>query len=125
MENSNGFRSSNSNIIVEARRERYPRGCRVRLISMDNPNSKLMPGDMGTVEFVTDEGALFVNWDCGVSLVIYEVGQIRKVPEMSYAVNHYCNWTEKFDAIINRCIDAAQFFVSLSYIPSLRQMSQW
>lgn len=34
---------------VEAVRARYPAGTRVALVSMDDPYSRLKPGDRGTV----------------------------------------------------------------------------
>lgn len=54
--------------IVEQVRERYPSGTRVELVSMNDPYSKLKPGDQGTVNFVDDIGTVFINWDCGSSL---------------------------------------------------------
>ena len=59
-------------------RERFPKGTRVQLISMDDPYSKLKPGDRGTVDFVDAAGTIFVNWDCGSGLgVVYGVDRIR------------------------------------------------
>jgi hypothetical protein len=49
-------------------REQYPAGTRVELVRMNDPYSKLKPGDQGTVVFVDDIGTVFVNWDCGSSL---------------------------------------------------------
>lgn len=64
--------------IVEAVRARYPKGTRVELVSMDDPYSKLKPGDRGTVNHVDDTGTVFVNWDCGSGLgVVYGVNRIR------------------------------------------------
>lgn len=64
--------------IVEAVRARYPKGTRVELVSMDDPYSKLKPGDRGTVNHVDDTGTVFVNWDCGSGLgVVYGVDCIR------------------------------------------------
>lgn len=65
---------------VERVRRMYPRGCRVELISMDDPYSRLSPGDCGTVNMVDDTGTVFVGWDCGSSLgVVYGVDRIRKI----------------------------------------------
>ncbi len=65
---------------VEARRAQYPAGCRVELVSMDDPYSKLLPGAQGTVAFVDDTATVFVDWDCGSSLgVVYGVDHIRKL----------------------------------------------
>ena len=64
--------------IVEAVRARYPKGTRVELVSMDDPYSKLKPGDRGTVKSVDDTGTVFVSWDCGSGLgVAYGEDEIR------------------------------------------------
>ena len=47
--------------IVEAVRARYPKGTRVELVSMDDPYSRLKPGDRGTVKSVDDTGTVFVR----------------------------------------------------------------
>ena len=47
--------------IVEAARARYPKGTRVELVFMDDPYSRLKPGDRGTVEFVDDIATVHVN----------------------------------------------------------------
>ena len=49
--------------IVEAVRARYPKGTRVELVFMDDPYSRLKPGDRGTVEFVDDIATVHVKWD--------------------------------------------------------------
>lgn len=54
--------------VVEQIRKRYPSGIRVELVSMNDPYSKLKPGDQGTVNFVDDIGTVFIKWDCGSSL---------------------------------------------------------
>lgn len=65
---------------VERIRAAYPVGCRVELISMDDPYSTLQPGDQGTVKSVDDTGTVFVRWDCGSGLgVVYGVDQIKKL----------------------------------------------
>lgn len=66
--------------LVEYLKKLYPSGCRVELIQMDDPYSKLLPGERGTVEFVDAVGTVFVKWDCGSDLgAIYGVDQIRKL----------------------------------------------
>lgn len=61
-------------------KEQYPPGTRVELIYMDDPYSKLKPGDQGTVSFVDDIGTVHINWDCGSSLgVAYGIDVIRKL----------------------------------------------
>lgn len=64
--------------IVEAVRARYPKGTRVELVSMNDPYSRLKPGDRGTVKSVDDTGTVFVSWDCGSGLgVVYGEDKIR------------------------------------------------
>ena len=60
---------------LAALRKRYPRGCRVKLIRMNDPYCRaLKPGMMGTVTHVDDIGTIHVAWDCGSTLgVIYGV----------------------------------------------------
>lgn len=77
MANNYGFPSRET---VERVRKIYPKGCRVKLVSMDDPYSGLKPGDIGTVRFVDDTGTVFVNWDCGSSLgIVYGEDQIVKI----------------------------------------------
>ena len=65
---------------VEVLRQQYPKGTRVELVSMDDPYSKLNPGDQGTVEMVDDIGTIFVKWDSGSGLgVAYGVDSIKKL----------------------------------------------
>lgn len=77
-------RMRNNNIpdraTIENLRSRYTKGTRVELIFMDDPYSKLKPGDRGTVIFVDDIGTIHVAWDCGSSLgIAYRVDHIRKL----------------------------------------------
>jgi len=65
---------------VERVRKLYPVGCRVELIQMDDPYSKLTPGEQGTVTAVDDTGTVFVNWDSGSGLgIVYGVDRVRKL----------------------------------------------
>ena len=54
-------------------RKRYPRGCHVKLIRMNDPYSlDLKAGSIGTVTHVDDIGTIHVAWDCGSTLgVVY------------------------------------------------------
>ena len=52
---------------VERLRKQYPPGTRVELVHMNDPYSKLRPGDQGTVDFVDDTGTIFCSWDIGSS----------------------------------------------------------
>lgn len=73
----NGFPSRE---IVERLRQQYPKGTRVELISMNDPFTKLKPGDRGTVSMVDSVGTIFADWDCGSGLgVAYEEDHIRKI----------------------------------------------
>lgn len=67
--------------IVERLREEYPEGTRIALVKMDNdPYSKLVPGDRGTVKFVDDAGTIFPSWDKGGSLgIAYGEDSCRKL----------------------------------------------
>lgn len=66
--------------IVEHIRRLYPVGCRVELVHMNDPYSKLAPGDCGTVSSVDDTGTVFVNWDRGSGLgIVHGVDRIRRV----------------------------------------------
>ena len=53
---------------VSAIRRDYPVGTRIRLISMDDPYTKLTCGDCGTVQGVDDAGQIMMSWDRGGSL---------------------------------------------------------
>lgn len=53
---------------LEYLRSQYPSGTRVKLISMNDPYSKLRSGDQGTIIFFDDIGTAFVDWDCGSHL---------------------------------------------------------
>lgn len=66
--------------VVGRLRKKYTQGCRVALVSMDDPYTKLKPGDQGAVNFVDDTGTVFINWDCGSTLgVVYGVDSIKKL----------------------------------------------
>ena len=42
--------------VVESLKKEYPKGTRIVLISMDDPYSRLVSGDKGTVNYVDDGG---------------------------------------------------------------------
>ena len=62
-------------------RTQYPKGTRVELVSMNDPyNTKLKPGDRGSVICMDDIGTLHVQWDCGSSLgVVWGVDCVKKL----------------------------------------------
>ena len=65
---------------VERLRNEYPVGTRVELVWMNDPYSKLRPGDKGTVDFVDDAGTIFCTWDRGSSLgVVYGEDLVKKL----------------------------------------------
>lgn len=68
---------------VRCIREKYPIGCRVKLIKMGpDPFSKLKPGDEGAVTAVDDTGTVFVHWDCGSGLgMVHGVDHILRLDE--------------------------------------------
>lgn len=59
--------------IVEQLRKRYPVGCRVELVRMDDPQAPPV-GTQGTVRGVDDIGSVMVAWDngCGLSVAYGE-----------------------------------------------------
>lgn len=65
---------------VERLRREYPTGTRVELISMDDPYTKLKPGDRATVRGVDDAGNILCEWDCGSTLsLIHGIDAFRIV----------------------------------------------
>ena len=60
-------------------RERYPRGTRVELLCMDDPQAP-QPRTMGEVMGVDDAGQILVRWETGSSLsLIPDVDSFRIV----------------------------------------------
>lgn len=60
-------------------RRRYPRGCRVELVRMDDAQAPPI-GTIGTVEGVDDTGSIMVRWNNGSGLnVIYGEDECRRV----------------------------------------------
>ena len=73
----NGFPSRT---VVESLRRNYPEGTRVALVSMDDPYTKLLPGDQGTVIAVDDVGTIHIQWNNGSTLgAAYGADVIRKL----------------------------------------------
>lgn len=66
--------------VVDRLRAQYPLGCRVELVSMDDPYSTLKPGDQGTVTAIDDIGTIFVRWDNGSGLgAAYGADRIKRL----------------------------------------------
>ena len=75
---ANNFPNSKT---VERLRKRYPEGCRVKLIQMDDIQAP-RAGTCGTVSYVDDIGSIHVNWDTGSTLaVVYGVDSCMKIRE--------------------------------------------
>ena len=65
---------------LQALRERFPRGTRVELVKMDDPQAPPI-GTKGTVRGVDDIGSIMVAWDNGGSLSIaYGEDECRVLP---------------------------------------------
>ena len=65
--------------VVNMLREKYPKGTRVGLLEMDDPQAPPI-GTKGTVRHVDDAAGIGVNWDNGSTLsAIYGVDRIRKI----------------------------------------------
>ena len=64
--------------VVERLRTEYPKGTRVELVRMDDPQAPPV-GTKGTVTGVDDTGSLLVDWDNGSGLnVVYGEDIVRK-----------------------------------------------
>lgn len=75
-----------SDEVVKRLKEEYHEGTRVALVNMDDPYSKLQPGDRGTVKGVDDAGTIHVAWDCGSGLgIAYGEDSCRKLTEKELA----------------------------------------
>ena len=75
----NGFLDSN---VVERLKKEYPKGTRLVLISMDDPYSKLVCGDKGSVNYVDSAGTIHMKWDRGSRIgLVYGVDVFRKLSD--------------------------------------------
>ena len=64
---------------LQALRERFPKGTRVELVQMDDPQAPPI-GTKGTVIGVDAIGSIMVRWDNGSGLnVVYDEDVCRKV----------------------------------------------
>lgn len=65
---------------IESLRRFYPVGTRVALVSMDDPYTKLQPGEQGSVISVDDIGTIHIQWDSGSTLgAVYGEDIIRRL----------------------------------------------
>ena len=63
-------------------RKDFPEGTRIELISMDDPYSKLVSGDKGSVNYVDSAGTIHMKWDRGSRLgLVYGVDVFRKLTD--------------------------------------------
>lgn len=66
--------------VVDRIKAQYPAGCRVELISMNDPYRPMPEGLKGTVSYVDDTGTIHVHWDNGSSLgVVYGEDYCRRI----------------------------------------------
>ncbi len=69
--------------IVESVRKRYPVGCRVELVQMDDAQAPPI-GTRGTVIGVDDTGSLLMRWDTGSGLnVVYGEDIVKKLDSVT------------------------------------------
>ncbi len=62
-------------------RERFPTGCRVELLQMEDEYAPPC-GTLGTVTGIDSTGSLLVDWDNGSKLnVLYGIDRVRKVAD--------------------------------------------
>ena len=54
---------------VERLRQQYPKGTRLKLISMDDPHG-VPEGTVGEVEFIDDAGQIHMKWENGSGLAL-------------------------------------------------------
>lgn len=61
-------------------RSRFPKGTRVELVRMEDPQAPPV-GTLGTVRGVDDAGSILVSWDNGSGLsIVYGEDVCRKIP---------------------------------------------
>ena len=72
--------------IIDNMRIRFPRGCRVELVRMDDPQAPPI-GTRGTVIGVDDIGTILVDWDNGSGLgVAFGEDACRRIGERAEAL---------------------------------------
>ncbi len=58
------------NYQVNQIKQKFLTGTRIELISLEDPETKLKPGDTGTVDFVDEDGTIHIQWDTGSNLAL-------------------------------------------------------
>ena len=66
--------------VLDQLREQYPKGARVELIKMDDPQAPPI-GTRGTVRGVDDAGSIMVRWDTGSGLNVVYGEDVCKIIE--------------------------------------------
>ena len=66
---------------VDALREQYPAGSRIRLIRMSDPYHPVPPGTKGTLVAIDDLGTFHVRWDNGRGLGLVP-GRVQRLPAL-------------------------------------------
>lgn len=103
---------------IKQLRERYPKGTRVQLISMEDPYAPVPPGTEGEVICVDDEGQLHTKWGNGSTLALIPgVDSFRVLPPqlhelmlyMPMTVDYFENGGEDVFPLLDfeaaRCVD--------------------
>ena len=72
----------NSKETVAWLREQFPEKTRVELVQMDDPYTKLKPGDRGNVDHVDDAGGIHIQWDNGSGLAAVWGEDVIKIVEV-------------------------------------------
>ena len=57
---------------LQALRERYPAGTKIRLNHMDDPYAPIPDGTIGEVQYVDDAGNIHMVWENGRTLSLIE-----------------------------------------------------
>ena len=66
--------------VLEQLRKQYPKGARVELLKMDDPQAPPI-GTRGTVRGVDDTGSIMVRWDTGSGLNVVYGEDVCKIIE--------------------------------------------
>lgn len=53
-------------------KEKYPKGTKIKSISMDDPYHPVPTGTIGIVDYVDDAGTIHMQWENGSSLGLIE-----------------------------------------------------
>lgn len=76
---------------LQTLRDKFPQGCRVELIKMEDPYRKIPVGTKGTVKSVDDIGTIHVHWDTGSHLgIAYGEDECRRISEQGGRKDEHC-----------------------------------